>query len=214
MSSASIGVVTSTLVFGFVAAGTSGRSPGMSRLAKMAASSSMILVFVLAAPHAQPYAAFVAAALIASWIGDLALSFDTRTSFLTGLVAFALAHVLYTLGFMARGPLSAQWVAVGAAAMGLVGALTLKWLAPHRPEEMRIPLASYVVIIGGMTAFAFGTLGHDPDPLIPLAATAFAASDIFVARQQFVTTSTTNRIIGLPLYYAAQLLLALSTAAG
>jgi hypothetical protein len=35
-------------------------------------------------------------------------------------------------------------------------------------------------------------------------------SDILVARQRFVREAAWNRLVGLPLYYAAQLLLAYS----
>jgi hypothetical protein len=61
-----------------------------------------------------------------------------------------------------------------------------------------------------MGAAAFATHGADPDPRIPLAAALFAASDVLVARQQFVAPAMANRIIGLPMYFAAQLLFAVS----
>jgi YhhN family len=44
------------------------------------------------------------------------------------------------------------------------------------------------------------------------AALVFAASDIAVARQAFVQPALTNKLWGLPLYYAAQLALAGSVA--
>ena len=43
------------------------------------------------------------------------------------------------------------------------------------------------------------------------AAVAFYLSDVSVARDRFVAPGFGNRIWGLPLYYAAQLLFALST---
>jgi hypothetical protein len=61
-----------------------------------------------------------------------------------------------------------------------------------------------------MVATAFGSLGTDPDPRIPVAASLFAASDVLVARQQFVTHSMSNRVIGLPLYFVAQVMFALT----
>jgi hypothetical protein len=54
-----------------------------------------------------------------------------------------------------------------------------------------------------------------PDWLWPAgvmtAAVAFYISDVSVARDRFVAPGFGNRIWGLPLYYAAQLLFALST---
>ncbi len=40
----------------------------------------------------------------------------------------------------------------------------------------------------------------------------FYISDLFVARQRFVVDSPVNRVVGLPLYYVAQFLLAFSAA--
>jgi hypothetical protein len=37
-------------------------------------------------------------------------------------------------------------------------------------------------------------------------------SDLFVARDRFVQPGFVNRLLGLPLYYAAQAMLAISTA--
>jgi hypothetical protein len=42
-------------------------------------------------------------------------------------------------------------------------------------------------------------------------ALGFYVSDIFVARQRFLKTDFVNRLIGLPLYYGGQFLLAFST---
>ena len=41
-------------------------------------------------------------------------------------------------------------------------------------------------------------------------AVAFYLSDLFVARDRFVSEGITNRVIGLPLYYGGQYLLAFS----
>ena len=54
------------------------------------------------------------------------------------------------------------------------------------------------------TATAAGTA----NARILVGAAAFAISDIFVARQRFVMEAPINRQVGLPLYFAAQLLLA------
>ena len=45
---------------------------------------------------------------------------------------------------------------------------------------------------------------------VPVGAVLFYVSDIFVARDRFVTPSPLNQRIGLPLYYAAQIALAFS----
>jgi uncharacterized membrane protein YhhN len=184
------------------------RNPGFSRVLKMAASTAVIaLVFVLS-PERSAYLAFVVVALVASWIGDLALSLDGRTPFVVGLVAFAGAHVAYIAAFFARSALDTTTLAIAGIAMAVFAVVVIRWLSPHRPEELRTPIIVYVVIISVMVATAFATNATDPDIRIPIAAVAFAASDLFVARQRFVTSSRVNRIVGLPLYFVAQTIFA------
>ena len=192
------------------AAATDDRNATLSRAAKMAAATGVIVALAIGA-HWSAYAVLVLVALLLSWVGDLALSYSGRRPFVVGLVSFALAHVMYTAAFIARGGLSGTLLIGTAIVMVVFSAVVLRWLAPHRPAELAAPLAAYVAIIGVMVAFAFATLGSDPLVLIPVAALAFTASDLFVARQRFVTPSPTNRLIGLPLYFAAQLMFALST---
>jgi uncharacterized membrane protein YhhN len=184
------------------------RNPGFSRVLKMAASTAVIaLVFVLS-PERSAYLAFVVVALVASWIGDLALSLDGRTPFVVGLVAFEGAHVAYIAAFFARSALDTTTLAIAGIAMAVFAVVVIRWLSPHRPEELKIPIIVYVVIISVMVATAFATNATDPDIRIPIAAVAFAASDLFVARQRFVTSSRVNRLVGLPLYFVAQTIFA------
>jgi hypothetical protein len=63
-----------------------------------------------------------------------------------------------------------------------------------------------------MAALAWATSGSTADVRIPVGATAFYLSDVFVAREQFVAKAVANRMWGLPLYYLAQVLLAWSVA--
>jgi len=186
------------------------RSPVVSRIAKMLASTAVIGLLTLTVDGWTSYAVLVALALAASWVGDLALSFDGRRAFVIGLVAFAGAHAAYIAAFTSRGSLDGRWMALSGAVMIAVGLVVLRWLAPHRPAELALPLAVYVVVIGVMVTTAFGTLGVDADPRIPIGAAVFAGSDILVARQQFVRPALMNRLVGLPAYFVAQILLALS----
>jgi uncharacterized membrane protein YhhN len=184
------------------------RNPWLSRVFKMAASTAVIaLVFVLSPEHSA-YLVLIVVALVASWVGDLALSFDRRTPFVVGLVAFAGAHVAYIAAFFARSALDTTTLAIAGIAMAAFAVVVIRWLSPHRPEALKIPIIMYVVIISVMVATAFATNATDPDIRIPIAAVAFAASDMFVARQRFVTSSRVNRLVGLPLYFVAQTIFA------
>ena len=199
-----------TIGSGLLSAVLTDRSELGSRAFKILASTAMVtLVFTGDNPF-DGYAFLVAGALLASWVGDLALSFEGQRSFLTGLVAFALAHVLYTLGFFARSPMDLFSVAVSGAIIAITAAAILRWLTPHVPDRLATPVAGYIAIISVMVATAFGTSGTTIDPRIPTAAVLFAISDVLVARQQFVAPGRSNRIVGLPTYYAAQVLFAIT----
>ena len=206
MTAVVIGVV---LALAGLSAASGTDRPTFSRIAKMTASTLVVVLMLGGVDEWSAYAALVLTALIASWIGDLALSFPSVSAFRAGLVAFAAAHVAYAAAFLARG-VTVPWLIGGTLGMTAVGWTVLRWLEPHRPEALAWPLRAYVVIISVMVATAIGTIGLDTDLRIPLAAVAFAGSDVLVARQRFVAPSSTNRLIGLPLYFTAQVLFALS----
>jgi uncharacterized membrane protein YhhN len=77
---------------------------------------------------------------------------------------------------------------------------------------MRTPVRIYMVVIGVMTALACGVSAGGGPWAVAVGALAFAASDVSVARDRFVRPEFVNRAWGLPLYYAAQLLLATTPA--
>lgn len=198
------------VVLGLGSALLTDRDARLSRVAKMAASTLVIVLALTGAREFDGYTLGILAALTASWVGDLALSHPGRRPFTIGLAAFATAHVAYAASFAVRGSLSGPWMLAAGLVMVVVGGGVLRWLAPHRPQQLAVPLVAYVVIIGVMVATAFGSLGTDPDPRIPLAASLFAASDVLVARQQFVAPALSNRVIGLPMYFVAQVMFALT----
>lgn len=86
-----------------------------------------------------------------------------------------------------------------------------RWLRPNLDEAMVGPVAAYVVVISVMVIAALATAGFDLDGRIVAGAGLFYMSDLFVARQRFVAPGFVNRLVGLPLYYAGQILLALSS---
>ncbi len=80
---------------------------------------------------------------------------------------------------------------------------------------MLIPVVAYVVVITVMVIGASSILGERSADLsgrmlVFSGAILFYLSDIFVARQQFVVSQYVNRLVGLPLYYAAQFMIAFS----
>ena len=146
-------------------------------------------------------------ALLLCMTGDLLLIPQSRKTFLAGLIAFLLGHVAYVVAFFLQG--------TDPATAGTVGLITvvaampvLRWLWPHLPERFQAPVLAYIVVISVMLSFAAGVVAAGGSKLILLGAFTFYLSDLFVARRRFVSPGAINRIIGLPLYYVGQLLLA------
>jgi uncharacterized membrane protein YhhN len=142
-----------------------------------------------------------------SWWGDVLLIPKDRRAFLAGLVAFLLGHLAYATAFALRG-VEPAWVAGGALAAGAVAVPVLRWLLPHVEPPMKAPVLAYVTVISAMVALSLGTVAAHGNPWIAVGAIAFFASDLAVARDQFVRREWWNKLWGLPLYFGAQLVLA------
>jgi uncharacterized membrane protein YhhN len=174
--------------------------PAARAAAKVACSIGFVVV-ALAGGVAGRYAALVLAGLVLSVAGDALLLSRARTAFLAGLVAFLLAHVAYAAAF---APLSSR-PAWALAAVAATVAAVLAWLWRHL-GEMRLPVVAYCAVIGTMLWLALGV----PSPLVRAGALLFFLSDLLVARDRFVAPGKPNRLLGWPLYYAGQYLIALS----
>lgn len=183
--------------------------PGLRRVAKPAASLGFVIVAFASGALGSGYGAWILAGLLLSLAGDVLLLFDDPLRFLAGLAAFLAGHVAYAAGFVVAGVAAA---CAGAAALGAiaVAAVVLPWLWPHVGPRMRGPVLAYVAVISAMLALAVGTLGAGHTALAVVGAALFYTSDLFVARDRFVTPGFANALVGLPLYYAGQVLLALS----
>jgi uncharacterized membrane protein YhhN len=169
-------------------------------VAKVACSLGFVAV-ALAGGVDGRYAALVLGALVLSVAGDALLLSRARLAFLAGLVAFLLAHVAYAVAF---APLSARPAWALAAVAATVGTV-LAWLWRHL-GEMRVAVVAYCTVIGVMLWLALGV----PSALVRAGALLFFLSDLLVARDRFVAPGKENRLVGWPLYYAGQYLLALS----
>jgi len=177
--------------------------------AKGAASAAFVGAALAAGATESAYGIWVLAALCLAWVGDVSLELPGRRWFLVGLGAFLFAQLTYIGAFASARP---HAVVAGAVAAGLLApaGIVARWLWPHLGRDMRGPVLAYIVVISAMVAAAAGAAaGEGPVAAAPAAA-AFYLSDLFVARDRFVTPGLTNRLCGLPLYYGAQVVLALS----
>lgn len=167
-------------------------------LGKLGASAVFVALAVTLGPRGR-FGAAVLCALVLSALGDGLLLSARRGPFLGGLVAFLLAHVAYAGAFATASRPSAA----AAALVGAATAAALAWLWPHA-GALRGPVVAYCLAIAAMVWLALGVAR----PEIRAGALLFWLSDLTVARDRFVRKDLANRLVGLPLYYAAQLLLA------
>lgn len=179
-------------------------------IAKPLASAGFVMTGVGAGATDTSYGRWMLVGLGAAAIGDLLLLRSARPWFLAGLGAFFAAHLGYSVGFSVRG--INPGVGVGALLVLAVPAtMAWRWLRPHL-GTLRSPVALYIAAISVMVAAALATGGRSWSWPIVVGAVAFYLSDLAVARDRFVAPGFANRAVGLPLYYGAQLLLALGSA--
>lgn len=169
-------------------------------VSKLAASAGFIAVG-LAASGGGTYARLVLVGLLLSAAGDALLLSHRQPAFLAGIGAFLLAHVAYAVAFAPRSRVSVPVAAV----LAVVALGVVRWLWPHL-GTFRVPVVVYAIAITAMLLLALGVAS----PLARLGALLFYLSDLTVARDRFVKRQYANRLVGLPLYYAGQVLIALS----
>ena len=177
-------------------------------VAKSTASAGFLAVGLLAGLLSSgPVGVAILVGLVFGAIGDLLLLSDDKRWFLAGLVSFLLNHVAYCVAFVLLG-VHGLTTAIAAAGLLVFAAGVWGWLGPHT-GSLRVPVLAYIFVITTMVALSAGTVAAR-GPLLAGAAVLFFASDLAVARHRVVERSSTNKVVGLPLYYAAQLLFALS----
>jgi uncharacterized membrane protein YhhN len=179
---------------------------------KPLASTGFVATALAAGALDTSYGRWVVAALVLSWWGDVLLIPRARAAFALGLASFLAGHLAFAGGFVARG-VSLPWLLASGVVLVAPALVVLRWLAPHVPDALRIPVRAYVVAISSMVACAFGTWAHAGGGGLLLGALMFFVSDLAVARERFVAHGFVNKTWGLPLYYGGQLLLAASVAA-
>ncbi|GMV44536.1 MAG: hypothetical protein AMXMBFR64_62520 [Myxococcales bacterium] len=181
-------------------------------LAAKVGASSCFMAVALLSPRPDPaWATWILAGLALGMVGDVCLALPGRRAFLAGLVAFLLGHVGYVGAFSGA---AVAWGHPSQLAPVAASAAALAWLWPHA-GAMRGAVVAYVVVITAMVVAALAAAPGLP-PATARAVVAgsllFYASDLFVARHRFVAPGLVNRAVGLPLYYAGQLLIAWSVA--
>lgn len=190
------------------------RESGAALLATKTALSALFIVAAAVQPPGLPgYRTWLMAGLLFCLGGDVFLALPQGRAFLLGLVSFLIGHVLYLVAFLhlTRPDLLTL---VGSIIVFAISAAIYVWLRPHL-GSMNAPVVGYIVVISLMLSAAWGVLSGSSAPsagkgMIFAGALCFYVSDVFVARDRFLRNEFLNRLVGLPLYYCGQFLLAFS----
>lgn len=128
-------------------------------------------------------------------------------NFEAGVLAFAVAHLLFAATFLWLG-VDRRRLALAIAATAILSGFTLAWLLPHVARESLLLVLGYCAVISIMLITALALRPPHASRLLIAAALIFYVSDIFVARWRFVDTSSHNAYLCYPLYYTACLIFA------
>ena len=176
--------------------------------------SALFVLTALIQPHPNPaYYQAILLGLIFGLVGDVCLALPGNRAFRVGLFAFLAGHIFYVWAF-ARLTQSGDWASSIQLVLLIISGGAFWWLRPH-VGKMMVPVTVYLIVITLMLAGALAVI-RNPDLnaagrwVILAGALYFYLSDLFVARQRFVTEQYLNRLIGLPLYYVGQFLIAYS----
>jgi len=165
----------------------------------------------------RTYARAILLGMAFSCIGDifLMLPFD---AFVPGLIAFLLAHVCYIVAFRA-GFRSGQGLLFSAALLAVFAGINLAGLWPLLPNDLRIPVVVYVVVLALMATLALARAwtNNAATPSAPtsarwaaIGAVLFVISDSVLAWDRFGGGLPATTLCVLSTYYAAQYCIARS----
>ena len=157
------------------------------------------------------YTRLIAIGLVFSLMGDICLVLP-QDRFLHGLASFLVAQVCYAWAFAAGASVRGfVWIAL---AVALVGVAVLRYLWPGLPGRMRPAVIVYIAAILTMAALAVGRALEMATPMRLAAAAGallFVVSDATLAINRFRQPFRLAQAVVLATYFAAQLLIALST---
>lgn len=184
------------------------------RLFKTQASLAFVALGVACGGLGTTYGTLVLVGLVLSFLGDvLLIPREQPKIFLAGIGSFLAAHVAYSLAFLENGVSTDALTGLAAVAVPLV-LLSVVWLRPYLSGTFAIAVPVYTSVITVMVVLAGASAAATDRWDMLGGALAFAISDVAVARERFVAPGFRNAAWGLPLYYGAQIVLALSIRGG
>ncbi len=186
---------------------------------KGSASFCFVLIGYLGHKNAGTgFSSLIVYGLIMGMIGDILLNLrhvfpnQGQKIFLLGILIFLVGHILYLIALLPLSPNPLPWIILGA----ILAAILLAYI--FKTMEVKTAFKIFgVVYVGAVVIMAFVALGNllalrSMDRILfAIGALAFMASDIILIFNTFGNSSKLSmRIANLSLYYAGQLLIALS----
>lgn len=154
--------------------------------------------------------------ILFSLLGDVLLMISLDRLFLSGLLAFLLAHVFYVIGFNSPIPSISAWSLILAILIGWGGARVIRRIltsvAASGNIRMRLPIIVYSVVISLMLLSAMIKLNDlswnaGAAVLVALGAFLFYLSDVILAWNKFVAPIQHGRIYNIAAYHLGQIAL-------
>jgi len=155
------------------------------------------------------YAYLIFGGIVFGLLGDVFLIPKSKNSFLLGMAAFLVGHFLYIAAFFQHSYSLVEWF-VGFLLINIAMYAVFNWIKAALKGVLKIGVAVYMVTLAAMCSLAMSVRIDGALTLVGLGATLFMISDFFVASHRFKNPHVMNRIIGLPLYYSGQFILATS----
>lgn len=177
----------------------------------------LMILMVLTLGDRREYGTRVALGLLFCAVGDACLALEESTPewkhplFLVGLGSGLIGHCSYASAFFSQAPVTFRTAALPVALAGVVFYL----LRPRLPEDLLVPVFSYIVVAGATMALA---LSRKPDGFSALwswrcgsaGALLFAVSDTLLAYDRFVGPVPQAKLLVAATYLLAQFLIAMS----
>jgi uncharacterized membrane protein YhhN len=199
-------LITGIIVIDLVLAEFRGEK-ALVKVFKPLASACFVIISIDSGALRSTHGWIVLAGLVFSWFGDVFLISKERRFFFAGLLSFLLAHFAFIVAFFFRGVEFSYFFGVLPGLL-VAAALVYRWIEP-KLDGLDKPVVLYMTIISTMVAAAVGNLHNMAGPGLAAGAFLFFLSDVCVARERFVESAFINKAIGLPAYYAGQVLIAI-----
>jgi uncharacterized membrane protein YhhN len=172
------------------------------------ATVSLLALFVLINLHSfNHFLLFLA--LIASVAGDVFLALPGDNSFLRGLIAFLVGHVIFIVLYLKNRSHAEDVTALRvrlAAVLWAIAAAAAYFLYPHL-GDMLVPVFVYAAVLTLMATAAL--FSKYPVKLVAVGALFFVISDAVLGARQFMNLPDFTGYIVWSTYYLAQLMMTL-----